>query len=86
MKKFFIYVIRGIAVIAAVLAFKPIYGWLEDDRSSSFNDWLMMDNTMGYNKPCDFGVVGSVLGALFIIGIILLFVFVVTTTTKEDEK
>ena len=41
---------------------------------------------MGYNKPCDFGVVGSVLGALFIIGIILLFVFVVTTTTKEDEK
>ena len=86
MKKFSMYTIRILAIIGAVLSFKPLYGWFEGNRSSAFNDWIMMDNSMGYNKPWDFGTTGSILGALFIIGIILILIFAVTATTEDEKK
>jgi hypothetical protein len=78
--------IRSLAIIGGVLAFRPVYQWFESRRSSAFNDWIMMDNPMGYNKPWDFGTAGSTLGALFIIGMILILVFAFTATTKDEKK
>lgn len=78
--------IRVLAVIGAILAFKPIYGWLEGNRSSAFNDWIMMDNSMGYNKPWDFGTTGSIFGTIFILGLVLIIVFAATATTKDEKK
>ena len=80
------YAIRVLAIIGAVLAFRPVYQWFEGRRSSAFNDWIMMDNPMGYNKPWDFGAVGSALLALFIIGMILILIFAFTATTKNEKK
>lgn len=86
MKKFWMYIIRTLTVIGGVLAFRPIYEWFESRRSSAFNDWFLMDNPMGYNKPWDFGSTGSIIGTMFIIGIVLIFVFAATATTKDEKK
>ena len=86
MKKILMYATRVFAVIGAVLAFRPIYEWFESKRSSAFNHWIMMDNSMGYNKPWDFGTAGSTFGALFIIGMILILIFAFTATTKNEKK
>lgn len=86
MKKFLMSTLRILAVIGGALAFKPLYEWFEGNRSSAFNDWIMMDNSMGYNKPWDFGSTGSILGTLFIIGLILLIVFGATATDKDEKK
>lgn len=78
--------IRVLAMIGGFLVFKPLYQWFESRRSSALNDWFSMDNPMGYNKPWDFGTVGSTLLALFIIGMILILIFAFTATTKNEKK
>lgn len=85
MKKFLMCAIRVLAMIGGFLVFKPLYQWFESRRSSAINDWFSMDNPMGYNKPWDFGATGSILGTMFIIGLVLIIVFAVTAT-KDDEK
>ena len=78
--------IRALAIIVGALVFRPVYQWFEDKRISSFNDWFYMDNPMGYNKPWDFGPTGSIIGTMFIIGIILIIIFAATATTEDEKK
>ena len=70
--------IRIAGIICGILMFRPIYGWMEDNRAESFQRWFAQDNCYWYNRPWDFGPTGSFVYATIIVVLFISFVWIFT--------